>query len=52
MSKDMKQEVANLLEENKGLQQKNEELLAEIKKNEETIKKLNNGQDVKGKYNL
>jgi len=47
MSKDMKQEVANLLEENKGLQQKNEELLAEIKKNEETIKKLNNGQDVK-----
>ncbi len=51
MTKDLKQEVANLLEENKQLQDKNNELTAEIKKNEETIKKLNTSQDTKGIYN-
>ncbi len=51
MTKYLKQEVANLLEENKQLQDKNNELTAEIKKNEETIKKLNTSQDTKGIYN-
>jgi len=48
MAKDIRQEVANLLDEVKVLQEKNEDLIAEKEKMEETIRKLKENQDTKG----
>jgi len=53
MAKDIRQEVANLLDEVKELQQKNDDLVAEKEKMEETIQKLKEGQNTKSnKFNL